>query len=138
MASLPTTRRSPAAPGRPHVRHRDADATGLPVPAPDKPDALAGLSIVLVSRDDATTARGAGPGRGLVVALVSWAGRLRARWRVPGNAPQPGAASEASCGGAEGWSAPSASAGRNACMPGSRRASYASSPAQGCATEPAI
>src|SRR5262249_52423572 len=59
MASVPTTRRSPAAPGRPHVRHRDADAKGLPVPAPDKPDALAGLSIVLVSRDDATTAASA-------------------------------------------------------------------------------
>lgn len=59
MASLPTTRRSPAAPGLPHVRHRDADARGLPVPAPDRPDALAGLSIVLVSRDDATTAASA-------------------------------------------------------------------------------
>ena len=56
MATLATNRPSPAAPGVRHFVDPPVDAAGLPIPAPDRPDALAGLSVVVACRDDAATA----------------------------------------------------------------------------------
>lgn len=71
MARIATSRPPPAAPVFPDVRPRDVDATGLPLPAPDRPDALAGLSIVVVTRDDAATAASALPSAARAAARTS-------------------------------------------------------------------
>jgi glycosyl transferase family 2 len=76
MASTAIRRSSPAAPGAPAAGHPAADAPGLPVPAPDRPDALAGLSIVVLCRDDAATAAGA------IAAAAQAAGRTSLDYEI--------------------------------------------------------
>jgi hypothetical protein len=56
MATIATHRPPPAAPGVRHFVDPLLDAARLPIPAPDRPDALAGLSVVVACRDDAATA----------------------------------------------------------------------------------
>jgi glycosyltransferase involved in cell wall biosynthesis len=59
MATVAPNRPFAAAPSDPHLADAPVDAAGLPIPAPDRPDALAGLSIVVVCHDDAATAASA-------------------------------------------------------------------------------
>lgn len=70
MARLDTAISPRATPPR-RAEGDAVDAAGLPVPAPDSPDALPGLSIVIAFRDDEGTAAGALVRAALVAARTS-------------------------------------------------------------------
>ena len=71
MATSASLRPSPVAPGVRRFVDPLVDAAELPPPAPDRPDALAGLSVVVACRDDAATSARAITGAARVAARMS-------------------------------------------------------------------